>query len=119
MGANLCSQGRDDEAIAVLDKVAGVIEPPINNLASVWVMGCLAVIRTRADDLEAAGRYTRTATDLAAEHGLGEYWLTATAVIAMADVLDGRARQPKPRRLRSGAWSWPGGAGRDWRLRGR
>ena len=88
LGANLCWQGRDGEAIAVLDQVAGVIEPPINNLASVWAMGCLAVIRIRADDLEAAGRYARKATDLAAEHGLGEYWITATAVIAMADVLD-------------------------------
>ncbi len=88
LGANLCWQGRDGEAIAVLDKVAGVIEPPVNNLASVWAMGCLAVIRTRADDLEAAGRYARKATDLAAEHGLGQYWITATALIAMADVLD-------------------------------
>ena len=77
LGANLCRQGRDDEVIAVLDKVAGVIEPPINNLASVWVMGCLAVIRTRADDLEAAGRYARTATDLYERQGE----LTVAAVV--------------------------------------
>ena len=89
-GANLCWQGRDREAVAVLDQVAGAGRPLANNLAGVWALGCLGAIRALAGDLEAAERYARQATDLAARHGLGEYWITATAVITMADVLDRR-----------------------------
>jgi LuxR family maltose regulon positive regulatory protein len=92
LGANLCWQGRDGEATGVLDQVTGAIEPLANYMAALWAMGCLAVIRTRADDLEAAERYARKAIGLAADHGLGEYWVTATAVIALADVLDRRSR---------------------------
>ena len=88
LGANLCWQGRDGEAIAVLEQVAGTVEPLANNLAALWAMGCLAAIGARAGDLEAAERFARKAIGLAAEHGLGEYWITATAVIAMAEVLD-------------------------------
>ena len=88
LGANLCWQGQDGEAIAVLEQVAGTVEPLANNLAALWAMGCLAAIGARAGDLEAAERFARKAIGLAAEHGLGEYWITATAVIAMAEVLD-------------------------------
>jgi LuxR family transcriptional regulator, maltose regulon positive regulatory protein len=92
LGTNLCWQGRDGEATAILEQVAGVIEPLVNNMAGLWAMGGLGVIRARAGDLEAAERYARAAADLAAEHGLGEYWIAATAVIAMAEVLDRRGQ---------------------------
>jgi LuxR family transcriptional regulator, maltose regulon positive regulatory protein len=92
LGANLCWQGRDREAVAVLGQVAGARRPLANYLAGVWAMGCLGAIRARAGDLEAAERYARKAADLAAGHGLGEYWITATAVITMADVLDRRGQ---------------------------
>jgi LuxR family maltose regulon positive regulatory protein len=92
LGANLCWQGRDQEAVAVLGQLAEARRPLANNLAAVWALGCLGAIRARADDLEAAERYAQQATDLAAGRGLGEYWITATAVITMADVLDRRGR---------------------------
>ena len=92
LGANLCWQGRDREAVAVLDQVARAVRPLANNLAGVWALGCLAAISARADDLEAAERYARKAIDLAARHGLGEYWIVATAVITLADVLDRRGQ---------------------------
>jgi LuxR family transcriptional regulator, maltose regulon positive regulatory protein len=92
LGANLCWQGRDSEAVVVLDQVAGAVEPLANNLADLWALGCLAAIRSRADDVEAAEQYARKASDLAAEHGLGEYWIAATAVMTMADVLDRRGQ---------------------------
>jgi LuxR family maltose regulon positive regulatory protein len=92
LGANLCWQGRDREAVAVLAQVARAVRPLANNLAGMWALGCLASISARADDLEAAERYAREATDLAARHGLGEYWIVATAVITLADVLDRRGQ---------------------------
>jgi len=92
LGASLCWQGRDREAVAVLDQVAGAVRPLANNLAGVWALGCMAAVSARADDLEAAERYARQATDLAARHGLGEYWITAIAVITLADVLDRRGQ---------------------------
>ena len=92
LGANLCWQGRDGEAVAVLGQVARSGGPLANYLAGVWAMGCLSAIRARAGDLDAAERDARKATDLAADHGLGEYWITATAVITMADVLDRRGQ---------------------------
>ena len=112
LGANLCWQGRDNDAIAVLDQVAGAVEPLANNLAGLWAMGCLAAIRARADDLEAAERYARTATGLAADHGLGEYWIAATSVIAMADVLDrrGQAAEAEAAALRGLELARRGGA---------
>ena len=92
LGANLCWQGRDGEAVAVLGQVARAGRPLANYLAGVWAMGCLAAIRARAGDLDAAERDARKATGLAADHGLGEYWITATAVITMADVFDRRGQ---------------------------
>jgi LuxR family maltose regulon positive regulatory protein len=84
----LCWQGRDREAAAVLEQVVEVGRPLANNLAAVWALGCLGALRARADDLEAAERYARQATDLADRHGLAEYWIAATALVTLADVLD-------------------------------
>jgi len=92
LGATLAWQGRDREAVAVLSQVTGAGRPLANNLAGVWAMGCLAAIRARAGDLEAAERHARTATDLADRHDLDEYWITAMAMIATADVLDRHGR---------------------------
>jgi LuxR family transcriptional regulator, maltose regulon positive regulatory protein len=92
LGANLCWQGRDGEAVAVLGQVARAGRPLANYLAGVWAMGCLSAVRARAGDLDAAERDARKATDLAAGHGLSEFWITATAVITMADVLDRRGQ---------------------------
>lgn len=92
LGANLCWQGRDREAVAVLEQVAEADRPLANNLAAVWALGCLGALRARADDLEAAERYARQATDLADRHGLAEYWIAATALVTLADVLDRRGR---------------------------
>ena len=88
LGANLCWQGQDGEAIAVLDQVAGPGLPLANNLAALWAMGCLAAIRARAGDLEPPNGSPGRPPTWRTEHGLGEYWITATAVIAMAEVLD-------------------------------
>ena len=92
LGANLCWQGRDGEAVAVLGQVARAGRPLANYLAGVWAIGCLSAIRARAGDLDAAERDARKATDMAADHGLGEYWITATAVITLADVFDRRGQ---------------------------
>src|SRR6201987_6158284 len=92
LGANLCWQGRDHEAAAILEQVVEVGRPLANNLAAVWALGCLGALRARADDLEAAGRYARQATDLADRHGLPGYWIAATALVTLADVLDRRGR---------------------------
>ena len=92
LGANLCWQGRDHEAAAVLEQVVDVSRPLANNLAAVWAVGCLGALRARADDLEAAERYARQAIDLADRHGLAEHWIAATALVTLADVLDRRGR---------------------------
>src|ERR1700749_740035 len=92
LGANLFWQGRDHEAAAVLEQVVEVGRPLANNLAAVWALGCLGVLRARADDLEAAERYARQATHVADRHGLAEYWIAATALVTLADVLDRRGR---------------------------
>ena len=92
LGANLCWQGRDHEAAAVLEQVVEVGRPLANNLAAVWALGCLGALRARADDLEAAERYARQASDLAGRYGLAEYWIAATALVTLADVLDHRGR---------------------------
>jgi len=92
LGANLCWQGRDHEAAAVLEQVVEVGRPLANNLAAVWALGCLGALRARADDLEAAERYARQGADLADRYGLAEYWIAATALVTLADVLDRRGR---------------------------
>jgi len=88
----LCWQGRDREAVAILEQVVEVGRPLANNLAAVWALGCLGALRARADDLETAERHARHATDLADRHGLAEYWIAATALVTLADVLDRRGR---------------------------
>jgi LuxR family maltose regulon positive regulatory protein len=88
LGANLCWQGRDLEAAAVLEQVVKAGHPLANNLAAVWALGCLGTLRARADDLEAAERYARQASDLAGRYGLAEYWIVATALVTLGDVLD-------------------------------
>ncbi len=90
LGASLYWQGKDGEARTILRRVAGSIGPPANNLASLWAQGCLAAIAARSGDHEAAEDHVHKAMDLAARHGLGEYWVAATALLTSAELLERR-----------------------------
>jgi LuxR family transcriptional regulator, maltose regulon positive regulatory protein len=92
LGASLCWQGKDGEARAILRRIAGPIPPPANNLASLWAQGCLAAIAVRSGDPEAAEGHIQKAMALAAHHGLGEYWVAATALLTSAELLERRGR---------------------------
>jgi LuxR family transcriptional regulator, maltose regulon positive regulatory protein len=95
LGANLCWQGRDSESIAVLTRVAGPAHRSTNPLARLWAMGCLAAICARAGDLETAIRYIQGSERLAAEHALGEYWVTATALVTSAEIPERQGDLPE------------------------
>jgi LuxR family transcriptional regulator, maltose regulon positive regulatory protein len=88
LGASLCWQGKDSEARTFLRRVAGPIPPPANNFASLWAQGCLAAIATRNGDPETAEDHVQRAMDMAARHGLGEYWVAATALLTSAELLE-------------------------------
>jgi LuxR family maltose regulon positive regulatory protein len=90
LGASLCWQGKDGEARTILRRVAGPVPSPANNLASLWAQACLAAIAARSGDHEAAEAHVYKAMDLAACHGLGEYWLAATALLTSAELLEHR-----------------------------
>jgi len=92
LGASLCWQGRSSEARTVLRRVAGSIAPPVSNLASLWAQGCLAAIAARSGDPEAGEDHVQQAMGLAARHGLGEYWVAATALLTSAELLEHRGR---------------------------
>jgi LuxR family maltose regulon positive regulatory protein len=92
LGAILCWRGRDSEARTILEEVARPVHPPANNLASLWALGCLAAIAVRQGDLETAEDHLQKAMGLAAEHGLGEYWVTAMAVLTSAELLQRRGQ---------------------------
>jgi LuxR family transcriptional regulator, maltose regulon positive regulatory protein len=87
-GANLFWRGQLGAAVTVLEQITGPVRPPANNLASLWALGCLAAISARAADLDSAITHIRRAAALAAEHSLGDHWVTATAVVTSADVLE-------------------------------
>jgi LuxR family transcriptional regulator, maltose regulon positive regulatory protein len=93
LGASLYWQGKDSEARTILQQVAGPIPPPANNLASLWAQGCLAAIAAGSDDSEVAEYHVQKALDLAARHGLGEYWVAATALLTSAELLERRGRR--------------------------
>jgi LuxR family maltose regulon positive regulatory protein len=86
LGANLTWQGKLSEARALLEEVVPPHESPANNLAALWAHGCLATIAVRLGDLDSATYHVRSASDLCALHGLAEYALGATAVLASAEV---------------------------------
>jgi len=90
LGASLFWQGRGSEARTILRRVAGPIPPPPNNLASLWAQGCLAAIAARSGDPGAAEDHVQKAMGLAASHGLGEYWVAATALLTSAELLERR-----------------------------
>jgi LuxR family maltose regulon positive regulatory protein len=90
LGASLCWQGKDSEARTFLQRVAGPVPPPANNLAALWAQGCLAAIAARSGDPEAAEDHVQKAMGLAARHGLGEYWVAATALLTSAELLQRR-----------------------------
>ena len=90
LGASLCWQGKDTDASTILQRLARPIPAPANNLASLWAMGCMAAIAVRNGDPEVAGNHVQTATSLIADHGLGEYWVAATVLLASAELLERR-----------------------------
>jgi LuxR family maltose regulon positive regulatory protein len=61
-------------------------------LAALWALGCLAAISARHSDLERAERLVERATELAAAHGLAEYWVGATAALVSAQIFEGRGQ---------------------------
>jgi LuxR family transcriptional regulator, maltose regulon positive regulatory protein len=97
LGVSLFWRGRAAEACLLLERVADPTRPPASNLASVWALGCRAAIAAGEGDPESAERRLREATDLAAGHGLGGYWMTATAVTTAADLLARRGQLAEAR----------------------
>jgi ATP/maltotriose-dependent transcriptional regulator MalT len=92
LGVSLFWRGQTAEASRLLERVADPTRPPASNLASVWALGCLAAIWARAGDLESCERRLREARDLATGHDLGGYWMTATAVTTLAELLARRGQ---------------------------
>jgi LuxR family transcriptional regulator, maltose regulon positive regulatory protein len=90
LGVILCWQGRLDEARVILDLVLPRHRPPANNLGALWAAGSLALASVRAGDVAAAERYLRLATRLTGEHHLAEYWISAAAKLASAELLETR-----------------------------
>lgn len=92
LGANLCWRGAYAEASAVLRQVVrphpAPAHAPANNLAALWAAGCLALMAADHRDIDSARRWVAVAGDIAARHGLSEYWVAATAVLASAHVLE-------------------------------
>jgi LuxR family transcriptional regulator, maltose regulon positive regulatory protein len=94
-GASLFWRGQLDAAVTVLEQVTGPVRLPADNLASLWALGCLAAIYARTADLGSAIGHIRLAAALAAEHGLGDCWVTATAVVTWADILERQGQLPE------------------------
>jgi len=92
LGASLCWQGKDSEALAVLRRLVAPTPPPAN-LPRLWARGCLASIAVRSGDLEAAEVHVQRAMALIASHGLGEYWPASTALVTSAELVERRGRQ--------------------------
>src|SRR5260370_40068738 len=79
LGASLYWQGLDSQARTILEEVARPVQPPANNLASLWALGCLAGIALPQGKRETAEDHLAKAKGLAAEHGLCAYRVTAPA----------------------------------------
>jgi LuxR family maltose regulon positive regulatory protein len=90
LGANLYWRGEYAESAAVLEEVVTDVRPPANNLAALWALGCLAAISARGGDLGTTERLVEQATELAAAHGLAEYWVGTTAALVSAQLSEGR-----------------------------
>src|SRR5260370_30961682 len=84
LGASLYWQGLDSQARTILEEIARPVQPPANNLASLWALGCLAAIAVRQAALETAADQLAQATRLADQHPLCEYWVNATAELTPA-----------------------------------
>ena len=92
LGANLYWRGHYAESVAVLEEVVPPKAPAANNLAALWALGCLAAISVRGGDLGAAERRVEQASELAAAHGLAEYWVATTEVLVSAQIFEGRGQ---------------------------
>ena len=92
LGISLFWRGDAAEASRLFTQVVDPTRPPASNLASVWALGYRAAISARDGDLESAERDLRDVQDLAADHGLGRYWMMATAITTSAELLAARGR---------------------------
>ncbi len=90
LGAVLYWRGRDAEARAVLEQVAGPTRAAASNLATYWALGCLAAISVRSGDAGSGERYLDKAAKLAAHHGLRQYRATAMVPLVRAELLETR-----------------------------
>jgi len=90
LGASLCWQGRDTESLEILKPIAEPLHAPVDNLARLWALGCLAAITLRQGQQGRCDGYLQRAADLMAQHGLGMYREAATAILASADLLERR-----------------------------
>lgn len=90
LGAVLCWRGQDAEARTILEQVVAPTRAAVSSLATLWALGCLSLISIRSGDVESGERYLGKAAKLAAHHGLGQYWATATVALARADLLERR-----------------------------
>ena len=90
LGAALYWRGQDAEARAILEQVVAPTRAAVSNLATLWALGCLSAISIRSGDVASGERYLDKAGTLAAHHGLGQYWASATVALATADLLESR-----------------------------
>ena len=95
LGATLYWRGEYAESAAVLEEVVADARPPANNLAALWALGCLAAIAARGGDLVTAERRVQHATELAAAHGLAEYWVGTTTALVSAQIFEVRGQLPE------------------------
>src|SRR5215472_3449916 len=90
LGASLCWQGRDTESLEILKPIAEPLHAPVDNLARLWALGCLAAITLRQGEQGRCDGHLQRAADLMAQHGLGMYREAATAILASAGLLERR-----------------------------
>ena len=90
LGAALYWRGQDAEARTLLEQVVSPTRAAVSNLATLWALGCLATIAISSGDVASGERYLDKAAKLAAHHGLGQYWASAMAALATADLLESR-----------------------------
>jgi LuxR family transcriptional regulator, maltose regulon positive regulatory protein len=90
LGASLHWLGEEGEASEVLNEVAEDLGPPADNLATLWALGCLSAISLRRGDVDSCERHLHKAANLVAQHGLGDYRESATALLTLASLHESR-----------------------------
>jgi len=98
-GVNLFWRGLNADARTLLEQVVAPAQPPVNNVCRCWAEGCLAAIALREGEAESSERHLHKAADLAAQHRLGSYWMTATAAVTSAELLTSRGKLAEAREV--------------------